>query len=630
MDKNNYHMCNRFVKAVSVWTIVFVLSVSNSFAQVMNNNGAIITITGNTGVTGGNLTNTSGTISNAGTITLTANYINTGNVIGNGAYNIAGNWSNSGVFTAGNSTVTFNGASVQTLSGSMPTSFYNITINGLGINLLQNTSFTKVLTLTSGTIGGIDTMTLISNAAGDGIIAPVGAGVSQASVTATFTVQRYENTRTKANYASISSPVLSTTIGDWNINNRAPKFFMSGIGGPDGGAASYVSVKRFNEVTNAYDNITVYTTPGINYVIRQGEGIYLWEGTSLTAMVTPFSFNTHGRPTMGNVSIASTYTSGKGNGFNILGNPYAAPIDWVTFLASNPTLQSSYYIFEQDGTWHVFSSGSIPMEQGFGVKTTSAATISFQESQKTMIDANLLRPINPSDDLNTATFVLSDDSNEFSCPTIVSFAQGYVKNYNPSEDASFIESYIEEVPKLFTVSSDNENLMLNKLPDSDNTIDVPLTAVAGVKADYTLTAQNIDNITSYDCIMLIDAATGAPLNNFKDNSTYNFSTSAPEGKNFLLRFTRLTAGESCNPVNSTANDGVEIYPSNAGAYVSFHLLQSEDAVIEVYNLLGQKISAASRTTQNETINVPFPAIEAVYIVRVETKYGIFTQKVYHK
>ncbi len=630
MGKSNYHIRNRFIRAVSACTIIVVLSASNCLAQVMNNNGAVITVNGSTTVAGGSLTNTSGTISNAGTITLSANYLNTGNVIGNGTYNVGGNWTNSGIFTAGNSTVTFNGASLQTLNGSVPTAFNNITVNGSGINLSQNTSFTKVLTLTAGTISGSDTMTLISNANGDGMIAPVGASVSQSSVTATFTIQRFENTRTKANYASLSSPVLSTTIGDWNINNRTPKFYMSGVGGPDGNSGSYVSVKRFNEVTNGYVNITAYTTPGINYVIRQGEGIYLWEGTSLTAMVTPFSFNTHGRPTIGNVSIASTYTSGKGNGFNILGNPYAAPIDWVTFLTSNPTLQSSYYIFEQDGTWHVFSSGSIPMEQGFGVKTTSAASINFMESQKTMLDANLLRPINPSDDVNTATFVLSDNANEFSCPTIVSFAPGYVKNYNPSEDASYIESYIEEVPKLFTVSDDKENLMLNKLPDADNTIDVPLTAVAGVQADYTLTAQNLDNITSYDCIMLIDAATGAPLNNFKDNPTYNFTTSAPESKNFLLRFTRLTAGQSCNPVNSNANEGVEIYPSTSGAFVSFHLLQSEDAVIEVYNLLGQKISTVSRTTQNDIINVPFPAIEAVYIVRVETKYGIFTQKVYHK
>ncbi|HTA83603.1 MAG TPA: T9SS type A sorting domain-containing protein [Bacteroidia bacterium] len=632
MGKNNYHIRNKFVKAVSVCTIVFTLSVSNSFAQVINNSGAVINITGNTGVTGGSLTNTSGTVSNAGTITLTANYSNTGNVIGNGAYNIGGNWSNSGIFTAGNSNVTFNGASLQTISGSVPTAFYNITVNGTGIKLSQNASFTRILTLTAGTISGSDTMTLISNAAGDAMIAPVGPAVTQSSITATFTVQRYENIRTKANYASLSSPMLNTTLGDWNVSNRNPKFYMSGIGGPDGLSGTYVSVKRDNEVTNAYDNITLYASPGINYVIRQGEGLYLWEGTGLTTMITPFSFNTHGRPTIGNVSIGVTYTAAKGKGFNLLGNPYAAPIDWGTFLASNPTLQSSYYIFEQDGTWHAFTSGSIPIEQGFGVITSSATTINFMESQKTMVDANLLRPINPSDAANTGTFILSDDSNEFSCPTIISFDPSYVKNYNSAEDAYFIKSYVETVPQLYTVSEDDNNLMLNSLPDIDNTMDVRLTAVAGVQANYTLTAKNIENISSYNCVVLLDAATGAILANFKDSPSYTFNlANATDKKDFIVRFTKLAAGQSCNSVVNSSKDGVGIYPSTAGAYVNFNLNESEDAVISVYNILGQEvIPVMNRTVQSNVIEVPFPFSEAIYIVKVETKYGIFTQKIYHK
>src|SRR4029077_11972402 len=205
-----------------------------------------------------------------------------------------------------------------------------------------------------------------------------------------------------------------------------------------------------------------------------GEGLYVWLGTSMSTIVNPFHFNTHGRPTIGTVNFGITYTAAKGAGFNLLGNPYASPIDWATFLAANPTLQSSFYIFQQDGSWHTYSGGSIPMEQGFGVITSSATIVSFQESFKTSVDASLLRPNNPSDAADAVTLTLSNDSNEYSCPTIISFGGAYVKSYASTEDAYFIESFIEKVPKLYAVSEDIKNLMLNSLPNTDNTVDVPL------------------------------------------------------------------------------------------------------------------------------------------------------------
>jgi len=609
--------------------IVILFVAIQTYAQVISSTaGVVMNITNSAVINSGSISN-SGTISNAGIINLSADYINTKTINGNGTYNVAGNWTNNGTFTPGTSTVNFNGSSLQTLNGSVLSGFYNVTVNGAGITLSQNTSFAKVLTLTSGSIGGSDTMTLLSNATGTARIAQVGPGITQSSITAMFTIQRYESSRTKANYASISSPVLSTTIGDWNINNRSPKFYMSGIGGPDGNSGSYVSVKHYAETTNTYNNITSYTTPGINYVIRQGEGIYLWEGTSLSAMLNPFSFNTHGRPTIGNVSIGITNTTGKGAGFNIIGNPYASPIDWSSFLALNSSLQTSFYIFEQDGTWHVFTNGTIPMEQGFGVVTTSAATINFQETHKTMADASLLREVDPSDEPNTATFLLSNDSNDFSCPTIISFDPSSVKEYNSSEDAYFIESYIEEVPKLFTTSEDDKHLMLNKLPDFDSTVDVPLTTIAEVAgAVYSLHAQNLNELSSYNCVSLIDKNTNTVLNNFMDNSTYKFHAENTSQQNdFVLRFSRLAAGQNCDGT-STRSDNIQIYATQKYIGVNFYLNQTEDVVISMYNMLGQKLCPdVLRTVQTGKFERPVPVTDGVYVVRVQSAYGVTTKKI---
>jgi len=64
--------------------------------------------------------------------------------------NLAGNWTNNGSFTAGSGTVTMNGASPQTMSGS---TFNNLTINNSsGVTLLTDETVSNTLTLTSGNI----------------------------------------------------------------------------------------------------------------------------------------------------------------------------------------------------------------------------------------------------------------------------------------------------------------------------------------------------------------------------------------------------------------------------------------------------------------------------------------------
>ncbi len=67
-------------------------------------------------------------------------------------HNLAGSWSNSGTFTAGAGTINFNGTT-QSIDGSNPSSFYNLTING-GSNktLSQPITIGNLLTLTSGYI----------------------------------------------------------------------------------------------------------------------------------------------------------------------------------------------------------------------------------------------------------------------------------------------------------------------------------------------------------------------------------------------------------------------------------------------------------------------------------------------
>ncbi|MFZ1549862.1 MAG: S8 family serine peptidase, partial [Anaerolineae bacterium] len=71
--------------------------------------------------------------------------------------NVGGNWTNNGAFTAGAGTVTFNGATAQTIGGSVDTTFAYLTINNTaGVSLGRPALVNNQLTLTSGllTLGG--------------------------------------------------------------------------------------------------------------------------------------------------------------------------------------------------------------------------------------------------------------------------------------------------------------------------------------------------------------------------------------------------------------------------------------------------------------------------------------------
>ena len=121
---------NRF-KHISFFLLLtlFSLQVCICNAQYISLNGAYVSIGSGTVVRTDTLANNNtSTVANAGTITLyTIN--NAGTVQGNGLYNIAQAFTNSGTFSSGTSTVHYNGSGAQSIPAL---TFYNFTASGSG------------------------------------------------------------------------------------------------------------------------------------------------------------------------------------------------------------------------------------------------------------------------------------------------------------------------------------------------------------------------------------------------------------------------------------------------------------------------------------------------------------------
>lgn len=100
-------------------------------AQEISNTGSFISVKPGTFILSNDLENSSGTITNNGTLNLSRNLTNSAIIGGNGFYNLRGNWNNYGTFNPGTSLVTFGGTLANQFINITSTSetFYNLTLD---------------------------------------------------------------------------------------------------------------------------------------------------------------------------------------------------------------------------------------------------------------------------------------------------------------------------------------------------------------------------------------------------------------------------------------------------------------------------------------------------------------------
>ncbi len=114
----------------------------------------------NVSFTGAGLKSAFGDLAISGSVLISDNFN-----AGDGAHTVGGNWTTNGDFTSGSGTITFSGGSAQTISGTSPSDFNNLTLNNsTGLTLSSAGSVGGILTLSSGTLAGGTNLTMGDNA----------------------------------------------------------------------------------------------------------------------------------------------------------------------------------------------------------------------------------------------------------------------------------------------------------------------------------------------------------------------------------------------------------------------------------------------------------------------------------
>ncbi len=357
---------------------------------------------------------------------------------------IAGAIFSSGTFDVTNGTVETNGTAAQTIPANVffTNTVRNLTVNNTaGVTMQGTDSLTDVLTLGSGTLASTSNgyLTLKSTAIRTARVAPV-TSVASVPVSGDVIVERY--IPAKRAYRLLTAPLTSTTSvrANWmeNTNNPTPVInnnplpgYGTHITGTAGNAGGFdvtnttnPSMFTFDASTQLYSSIpntSVLFSAGTGYrIIVRGS-----RSTNLLSNAPPPSITTlRAKGTLLTGTLVMTKPGGGGttgmpplsaatNGYTLIGNPYASPLDWNAIEKVN--VSTSIYIFDPTingangrgafvtyngtlGTNNTASSivdNNLQSGLAFFVQTTGAnPSLTIRETHKTSVLRNVFRETN--------------------------------------------------------------------------------------------------------------------------------------------------------------------------------------------------------------------------------------------
>lgn len=561
---------------------------------------------------GSHLTCTNLTLS-SGTLDVSASNFN---------LNVSGNIVANALINGQSGTVTLNGALAQTISGSATPVFNNLTsTNAAGISVTGNIALNNILTVSAGAFGtsGAGSITVRANGPTNyGRIANVAGSLTGTG----WRVESYINGPATAYWQFLSTPINGNTILDWDSDTR---FYMSGVGGNDGTACcpTFFSVRRYNTPTNAYVNIT-----STGHAITRGRGYLVWMGDNTSQLTAPLVYNSVGLPNFGNVTYGIT-AGGAAAGANLVGNPYACPIDWTTLQTASGNLGANFTILQENGSYATNPNGGvIAPNQGFMVTATSTGNITFTEACKnTVTMPAIMRNAIPQ---NQIKVFVNNSINGLGSETTLSLNENGDDLFSSKYDFPFMSNLYETADNIWTLSSDNVQTLFNEMKIEAEGKVVPLTVKAGVAGKHTLTFSGLNNFEAYNCVW---------VENTKDGMTYDLNNkntiefAVPEAgmeMNFVIH---MENKQGCSiDKNETALNELElntqVFNNGSGTVVKFGFSEITPVVITVYNTLGQEVMAPfSANVSAETLSLHLPSTNEIYLINIRSGDKMITRKI---
>ena len=515
--------------------------------------------------------------------TIVANGINiaagkTINVNG-GNLRIRGSISGSGTINNTSGEVEFFGTTNQTIPAGLFVSntAAKVRINNTGtVTLSGPLKVTSQLTCDDGVFATSGNLTLTSNSGGTAMVAEMGP---DASITGNVVVECYIPSSQRA-WRFMASPIAGGTLADWK-----DEMFVTGAGtgttvgttnsnGFDATANNAASVYYYNEATTgnlnqgwtAASSISMPFTVGKGYrVFVRGDRSDLGRLSGATTSQNAVTLSVTGSLNQQYVTMPVTFTStgsSADDGWNLLGNPYAAPFDWGTmYRAGNSGFSGTFYskirptIYVYDGgslsykQYNALSSGTfdgiIAPGQAFFIQASGASpSLTFYESFKaTSITNRLFKTGTPTDELKITMRSDSFANDQF----IVKFMPSALQT-NDVYDIARLNNGVNDI---YSYGTDNIAHALDARPLTTTATDTIKLYTGGINGMHTFTFNNVPTATGINFYLkdnYLNSTTPIIQNNAY-SFTINSSNAATFGNN---RFRIIVENTSALPVTISA------------------------------------------------------------------------------
>lgn len=519
--------------------------------------------------------------------------------------------------------VIFAGSTLQNVQTNGTISFGILEINNpAGVNLLfGNFSLSNLLTLTDGSLDfGFNTFTFLSDASGTAMINEI---TPSGTLLNTFNarIQRFIPAGV-AGYRNIGTAHTMMPLDQWD-----DELFISGPGFPDGCAFSsngcYRSARFWNASTQSYNGIG-----NISDLIPNGIGVEIWLGDNLTS----FGQNTLISSGEINTSLSTDITILPG--WNLVANPYLAPIDFDDIIRNSVGTGNYHYVWDPntngfqywDGGAQVSSiahlnNGILAPFQGFWIFHTGAATtITVNQNAKSIGSSDLfLRQVTSTEPSTIFTIELTQKESNFKTSTSIKFNDGFDLNFDENDIPKMPENMVDGLSgSIYTKTNDGKDVVVNGLPTLSDCFKLPIYFNVLNDGKYTLTFNEIPK--DYN-VSIFDKNTGKVVK-LKEGVDYEFSQF--DVLSHVNRF-ELQFEKDYNCINTFKAEETDIKIvtlNNKTISIQYSESPKTDYIIEVYNLVGQKIYTSNQIS-NDVFNFEFNLNDnsGMYIVKVIDQSG---------
>ena len=546
----------------------------------------------------------------------------------------------------------YNGSIAQNTGTGLPAQVRNLsTTNANTLTLTQAVAIRQVLALDGDadlTTNG-QALTLLSDASGTALLANLGTGKNQ--VRGDITVQRYLDPSQNAGlgYRHLSAPVLNLTAAAFSTGGSAPVVNPAyNTAATPGTVAPFPTIFRYDQAQLATSPATIlaafdkgWRSPAaLTDAADLGEtGFTVQLPGAATLSFTGAAHQTGLRLFLNRASGATAADAG----WNFVGNPFAAPLDFSTITASQRTdVDAAFYTFESTSRYggnyrsYVNGVGARPLigsSQAFWVRVSTGQTSGslVLTNANRVTDYAQQAPVrrNAADTRPQLQLTLAGAG---TTDQLFVYAQ---TGASAALDGEFDAAKLANSSglNLATLTAAGQQLAIDGRPAFTAATSIPLSVGAPAAGSYSLEAAVISHLPVGLTAYLRDALTGT-ITALSPGTRYAFAVSTAQATalvqgRFSLQFSPA-ASLAVSPATLAA--AVSLYPNPARAFTIVALpgvTGASTVQAELLNALGQVVrrQSAALPASGTVFTLPTDGLATgVYTLRLMAGSSIVTKR----